>query len=1578
MNIRKQVLKVFMFIFLASVMIVPAKAVQFSDLAPNHWGYEKVMEFVQKGYMKGYEDNTFKPDGSLTRAEFVHVINNYFGFTGNENVITTLSDVEQNEWYAKGVNEAVARGYMVGYEDGTFRPNNPITRQEAIVVLAKILNLNDNTSSEIALEYLKAKYSDYNTIEPWALNAMYNFSKLGYINGYEDGTLRSGICMTRTEVVHMISPVEQKIVIEEKPSKGGGSGGGSSSGGSSSTITYYTITVNATENGTVIADATRVEKGKNVTVTVTPAIGYELAELLDNGQVATVVDGVYTITNVQANHIISATFSLIPVIPEEPVVKYTITVTSNEKGEAISDVTEVEEGETAKVALTPGKAYRLYTLTDNGVDVTENVVNGVYTIANVQENHEVVATFGCNCEECIAELIEVLKEIADVHVDLLVEKLEAAKGDAEAIRTEIEAVLGEKIENSEYKEEIEALIEELKAVDYKGLSVKALAVLGKIVTSETAQNAFEKIESLVPAEQKEELKALLNKIEEKINAEVDNAQIEIEDFIENHDCEEVQSFVAKLINKLESIDSMEELINEIKKYIKANVPEEEIEKAIEALIEKYNYTVEELKSKLQESKDKIVEEITNRIVKAKEYQEKIEEAIEQIKSEIKDALPTEAELKEMAEELLAKGEATLETLKEKLEEKIAEREEKIQEVIEQIKAEIKENLPTEEELREMAEELLAKNQAKLETLKEKLIAKLKGELEDVEDKWNDYLEQIKDQIASNLPTEEIFNDLISKIDSLMPQIEEMTGIDFSDIAAKLGIEADTVSEAIEAITQNEALKELIVDTLKDKVSDLIANELSNNDTVKDVLNKVYDATEKDVVDAIVELSKKDTTGITVKIILSNTELSDVLDAIDEDITDEDLKIVVKACVDYYGLAEFIQEVDSCLEDDSAKELIKIALKNANAEELVKLVGDNKTQEIILNYLGAEEIIEVLGDVGKEILGDKLEDILGGSIEEALTFTTVTYNGNAKNVSGKTKDSTHNKFFGVKLTSNGFEREGYTFKGWATSKNGNVEYEDGESVKSTAFNATEVTLYAVWEANIYEITSWADENGNSVTAKSTATTDEEVQLTVTAKEWYEVVEIKVNGTKVTGNSFVMPACDVEITAIFVYTYVEPTAHTITVGVMENGKVIPNVTSAIKETEVTITVSPDTGYELETLVVNTQSGEITVIDNKFTMPDEEVTITATFVAVEFDVIVEDTDLATVTASLEKATVEDTVTITVIDIEEGYELVRVTANGDSLEGENGIYTFDMPAKEVTIEADFELKTYGYTLSIDGEGSVYVISEDELKSIRSIDDIKNLTNVDKIKYTDEIYVVCIDDVVGFDLESVIITGATNVSDGALLGVSYKKIEMPANDVDITVEFVEVDTYTITVIDAEGGEATVSTTEAEENARIYIEVDAEEGYTLKSCKVTDLDDKTLYDLTKALTKDFKMPAEDVKVVVEFVDIYPITVAGGAKLVAVSEIPKINSILDIVGMLLTAKVGESKYGEDVYVFSLDDIKVDGLSIKLNDFDISVEDMNNNQIEHTDDVLSIKGMLSTYNIPYKTFTMPDGPVTITKQ
>ena len=56
----------------------------YPDLAPNHWCYKKIMEFVDKGYIDGYEDGTMRPDQTITRAEYVKVVNNFFGFKDGE------------------------------------------------------------------------------------------------------------------------------------------------------------------------------------------------------------------------------------------------------------------------------------------------------------------------------------------------------------------------------------------------------------------------------------------------------------------------------------------------------------------------------------------------------------------------------------------------------------------------------------------------------------------------------------------------------------------------------------------------------------------------------------------------------------------------------------------------------------------------------------------------------------------------------------------------------------------------------------------------------------------------------------------------------------------------------------------------------------------------------------------------------------------------------------------------------------------------------------------------------------------------------------------------------------------------------------------------------------------------------------------------------------------------------------------------------------------------------------------------------------------------------------------------------
>src|SRR5450756_411440 len=109
--------------------LIPANtfAVAASDIS-GHWAQVTIQSWMDKGLIKGYPDGTFKPDQNLTRAEFMTLANRAFGYTAV--VPITYTDVKTGSWYAPEVAKAKAAGYISGYPDGTMRPENPITREE--------------------------------------------------------------------------------------------------------------------------------------------------------------------------------------------------------------------------------------------------------------------------------------------------------------------------------------------------------------------------------------------------------------------------------------------------------------------------------------------------------------------------------------------------------------------------------------------------------------------------------------------------------------------------------------------------------------------------------------------------------------------------------------------------------------------------------------------------------------------------------------------------------------------------------------------------------------------------------------------------------------------------------------------------------------------------------------------------------------------------------------------------------------------------------------------------------------------------------------------------------------------------------------------------------------------------------------------------------------------------------------------------------------------------------------------------------------------------------------------------------
>ena len=111
----------------------------FSDVSADAWYNQTVSTLSSMGIVKGYEDGTFRPNAPITRAEFAAIATRFFAQTGATYEPGTFSDVVGDEWFAGAIQDAVNLGLIGGYEDGTVRPNNNITRAEACAIVNRTL-----------------------------------------------------------------------------------------------------------------------------------------------------------------------------------------------------------------------------------------------------------------------------------------------------------------------------------------------------------------------------------------------------------------------------------------------------------------------------------------------------------------------------------------------------------------------------------------------------------------------------------------------------------------------------------------------------------------------------------------------------------------------------------------------------------------------------------------------------------------------------------------------------------------------------------------------------------------------------------------------------------------------------------------------------------------------------------------------------------------------------------------------------------------------------------------------------------------------------------------------------------------------------------------------------------------------------------------------------------------------------------------------------------------------------------------------------------------------------------------------
>lgn len=162
-----------------------------------HWAKEEINEWVSNGLISGYADQTFQPNKVITRAEYISLVNKAFGYFHQAE--QTFTDVPAGKWFYNDVAKAKYNGYISGFEDGTFRPDQPISREQAAKIIYQLMLLDEGTEVRNT-----RTFQDEQQMSGWSKPYIKAVASKGYLKGYPDESFRPQKSITRAEAVVML------------------------------------------------------------------------------------------------------------------------------------------------------------------------------------------------------------------------------------------------------------------------------------------------------------------------------------------------------------------------------------------------------------------------------------------------------------------------------------------------------------------------------------------------------------------------------------------------------------------------------------------------------------------------------------------------------------------------------------------------------------------------------------------------------------------------------------------------------------------------------------------------------------------------------------------------------------------------------------------------------------------------------------------------------------------------------------------------------------------------------------------------------------------------------------------------------------------------------------------------------------------------------------------------------------------------------------------------------------------------------------------------------------------------------
>jgi len=178
---------------------------QFNDIA-SHWANADITAMAARGIANGQPSGDFEPDNSVTRAQFAALLVRTLGKSGVSPATPKFVDAPAWAWYYSAVESAVQLGLVTGYEDGTYKPDARITRQEMAAMIVRAMNLHKTapTMDDAEIEQTLQVFADQGAVQAWARESTAKAIKAGIVQGRTLTSFQPTSDATRAEAIVML------------------------------------------------------------------------------------------------------------------------------------------------------------------------------------------------------------------------------------------------------------------------------------------------------------------------------------------------------------------------------------------------------------------------------------------------------------------------------------------------------------------------------------------------------------------------------------------------------------------------------------------------------------------------------------------------------------------------------------------------------------------------------------------------------------------------------------------------------------------------------------------------------------------------------------------------------------------------------------------------------------------------------------------------------------------------------------------------------------------------------------------------------------------------------------------------------------------------------------------------------------------------------------------------------------------------------------------------------------------------------------------------------------------------------